>query len=349
MEVIMVTRRSTIGTGAATLALAALALTGGPSPATAQMALKFSLDWRFEGPAAGYFVALDKGYYAQEGLDVTIDSGQGSLEAIPRVASGTYQMGFADINSLIKFRDQNPTIDVRGVMMVYDKPPFSIVTLARTGIAQPRDLEGKVLGAPAADGAFAQWKAFVHENGIDAESVTIENVGFPLREPMLADGSVDAITGFSFSSFLNLKGAGVPEDEIVVLLMADHGLDLYGNVIIVNPDFARDHPDAVKGFLRATIRGWQDTVADPVAAVEHVLSRNPVVTREVELERLQMCLDQNVVTPWVQANGFGGIDPDRLARSIEQIALTYDYTNKPTPDLIFTDAFLPPAAERMLR
>jgi NitT/TauT family transport system substrate-binding protein len=173
-------------------------------------------------------------------------------------------------------------------------------------------------------------------------------VGFPLREPMLADGSVDAITGFSFSSFLNLKGAGVPEDDIVVLLMADHGLELYGNVVIVNPDFAEQHPEAVEGFIRATIRGWRDTVADPGAAVEHVLARNPVVTREVELERLEMCLEQNVLTPHVEEHGFGGVDMDRLARSIEQIALTYDYTSKPAPEDVFTDAFLPPAEERML-
>jgi NitT/TauT family transport system substrate-binding protein len=258
-------------------------------------------------------------------------------------------MGFADINSLIKFRDQNPDIPVKGVLMVYDKPPFSVVTLKRTGIAAPKDLEGKRLGAPAADGAFAQWKAFVHENDIDDATVTIENVGFPLREPMLADGSVDAITGFSFSSFLNLKGAGVPEDEIVVLLMADHGLELYGNVVIVNPAFAEQHPEAVEGFIRATIRGWQDTVADPEAAVEHVLARNPVVTREVELERLEMCLEQNVLTADVKAHGFGGVDMDRLARSIEQIALTYDYTNKPAPEDVFTDAFLPPVEERMLQ
>ena len=333
-----------IRTGAMALALAALA----SAPAAAEMAIKFSLDWKFEGPAAGYLVALDEGYYAEEGLSVTIDTGQGSLEAIPRVASGTYQMGFADINSLIKFRDQNPDIPVKGVLMVYDKPPFSIVTLKRTGIAAPKDLEGKRLGAPAADGAFAQWKAFVHENDIDDSTVTIENVGFPLREPMLADGSVDAITGFSFSSFLNLKGAGVPEDDIVVLLMADHGLELYGNVVIVNPDFAEQHPEAVEGFIRATIRGWRDTVADPGAAVEHVLARNPVVTREVELERLEMCLEQNVLTPHVEEHGFGGVDMDRLARSIEQIALTYDYTSKPAPEDVFTDAFLPPAEERML-
>ena len=126
------------------------------------------------------------------------------------MASGVYQFGFADINSLIKFQDKNPDVGIKGILMVYDAPPFAIVTLAKTGIETPRDLEGRILGAPAPDGAYAQWKAFVKENGIDASKVTIENVGFPLREPMLVSGQVDAITGFSFSSFLNLKAKGVP-------------------------------------------------------------------------------------------------------------------------------------------
>lgn len=330
---------------AALLLSAAMAPAGG---ALAETELRFSLDWRFEGPAAPYLVALDKGWYAAEGLSVTIDSGAGSLEAIPRVASGTYQMGFADINSLIKFRDQNPDVPVKAVMLVYDKPPFAVVSLAGRGVAAPRDLEGKVLGAPATDGAFAQWDAFVAANGIEAEAVTIENVGFPVREPMLAEGRVDAITGFSYSSFLNLKGAGIAEEDIVVLLMADHGLELYGNAIIVNPAFAEAEPEAVRGFLRATLRGWRAAVADPEAAVEHVLPRNDVARAEIELERLQMNLRDNVVTDWVRANGMGGIDPERWARAMDQIALTYDFTRRPAMEEVFDDSFLPPADERRI-
>src|SRR4249919_3760462 len=206
--------------------------------ATAQTAIKFSLDFKFEGPAAPFVVAIDKGYFKAEGLDVTIDTAGGSLEPINRVASGTYDMGFGDINSLIKFRDANPANPIKAVFMVYNKPAFSIVGRKSRGVEKPKDLEGKTLGAPAADGAFAQWKIFVQANGIDASKVTIENVGFPVREPMLAAGQVDAITGFSFSSYINLKDRGVPVDDIVVLLMADYGVNLYGNSIIVSPKFA---------------------------------------------------------------------------------------------------------------
>src|SRR3977135_3555015 len=228
----------------AAVAFVALAV----NPAVAQTKIKFSLDFKFEGPAAPFLVAIDKGYFKAEGLDVTIDTAAGSLEPINRVASGTYEMGFGDINSLIKFRDANPSTPIKAVFMVYNKPAFSIVSRKSRGVEKPKDLEGKILGAPAPDGAYAQWKIFVQANGIDASKVKIENVGFPVREPMLAQGRVDAIAGFWFSSYMNLKANGVAGEDIVVLLMRDYGVDLYGNVIIANPDFMRFSPKAVSGF-----------------------------------------------------------------------------------------------------
>ena len=316
--------------------------------ALAQTELKFALDWKFEGPSAPYFVAIDKGYYKAEGLNVTVDTGPGSVAGIGRVAAGTYPMGFFDINSLFKFRDQTPDKDVKAVLMVYDVPPFSIVSIAKTGINKPKDLEGKVLGAPAADGAFAQWKAFVKENGVDDSKVKIENVGFPVREPMLADGKVDAITGFSFSSYFNVLQKGVAPADIKVMMMSDYGLSLYGNAVMVNPDFAKANPKVVAGFVRATIKGMQDTYKDPAAAIKSVMKRNETGDEKVELDRLKMAIKDNIATPWVMVNGFGGIDNARMAKSIDQVGVTYEFKKKPTVSEVFTSEYLPPAADRKL-
>jgi NitT/TauT family transport system substrate-binding protein len=323
--------------------LAAMLLSG---TASAQNAVKFTLDWKFEGPAAPFLVPIDKGYYKAEGLDVTIDTAGGSLEPLNRVAAGTYDMGFGDINSLIKFRDANPNVPIKAVFMVYNKPAFSIVSRKSRGVIKPKDLEGKKLGAPAPDGAFAQWKIFVQANQIDASKVTIENVGFPVREPMLAAGQVDAITGFSFSSYINLKDRGVPADDIVVLLMADYGVNLYGNAIIVNPKFAAEKPEVVKAFLRALVKGIKETVRDPAGSVDSVIKRNDVAKKDVELERLRMGLRDNIVTPEVKANGYGAVDMGRLEKSIEQIGLTYEFKAKPKAADIFDASFLPSAADR---
>ena len=319
------------------------------SPAGAQTDVKFALDWKFEGPAAPHFVALDKGYYKAEGLNVTIDSGPGSVAGIARVAAGTYPIGFFDINSLVKFQDQNPDKKVQAVLMIYDRPPFAIATTTKTGIAKPKDLEGKILGAPAADGAFAQWKAFVKENGIDESKVKIENIGFLAREPMLADGKVQAITGFSFSMHYNLLQKGLKPEDIKTLLMADYGLVLYGNAIMVNPDYAKAHPKVVAGFVRATIKGVLDTIKDPDAAIKSVMKRNDTGDEKIELDRLKMAAARQFRDLVVKANGFGGVDMARLAKSIDQIALTYDFKNRPKAEDVFTSQyFSPPAADRKL-
>ena len=330
-----------------TLAFAAATLVVAGA-AHAQTKIAFANDWKWEGPAAPFLLALDKGYFEDEGLDVTMDTGKGSLDAIPRVAAGTYQMGAADINTLIKFRDQNPDLDVKAIFMIYNQPPFAVVGRKSLGIETPKDLEGKILGAPAPDGAYAQWKAFTKANDIDASKVTIENVGFPVREPMLAQGKVDAITGFSFSSFINLKANGVPEEDISVLLMTENGLDLYGNVVLVNPAFAAENPEAVTAFLTALVKGFKETIADPAAAVKFVTAHNDVAREEVELERLEMSLKDNIVTDEVRANGLGGVDMDRLTKSMDQIADTYDFQSRPAAEDIFDPSFLPPAETRML-
>ncbi|MDU8944412.1 ABC transporter substrate-binding protein [Ovoidimarina sediminis] len=322
------------------LAMAAAIAIAAPA-AWAQTQVPFALDWKFEGPSAAYFAAIDNGHFAEEGLDVTIEAGNGSVNTIPKIATGAFPIGFGDINSVIKFLDQNPGAPVTAVMMIYDKPPFAIVGRKSLGVSEPKDLEGKVLGAPPPDGAWAQWPVFVAETGIDASTVTVEPVGFPTREPMLAEGNVAAITGFSFSSVVNLKRLGVEADDITNILMADHGLQLYSNAILVNTDWAAENGETVEAFLRAVAKGWADVIADPAAGIESLLERNPAADAALEEERLQMSIDQNVMTDWVKANGMGGIDAGRMAAALEQLGQTYAFQNAPDASLYFTDAYLP--------
>jgi len=315
----------------------------------AQTKVPFALDWKFEGPSAAYFAAIDNGHFAEAGLEVDISPGKGSLDAIPKIATGAFPIGFADINSLVKFLDANPGAPVTAAMMIYDKPPFAVIGRASRGIDGPASLEGKILGAPPPDGAWAQFPAFASANELDMSKITVEPVGFPTREPMLAEGNVDAITGFSFSSYLNLVRLGVPEDDIKVILMADHGLSLYGNAIIVNTDYAKENAEVVTGFLGAVAKGWQDVIADPAAGAEMIAERNPAIDVELETHRLQLAIDANVVTDYTRENGIGGIDADRFAASLEQIAENYEFKAEPDAALYFTDAYLPDASVLMLK
>ncbi len=317
--------------------------------ALAQTEVNFTLDWKFEGPGAAYFAAIDNGHFAEEGLSVEISAGQGSLDAIPKVATGAFEFGFADINSLVKFLDTNPGAPVKAVMMIYDKPPFAVVGRKSLGVSVPADLEGRILGAPPPDGAWAQFPAFASANNLDSTKIIVEPVGFPTREPSLAEGIVDAVTGYSFSSFLNLVRLGVAEDDISVILMADYGLELYGNAIIVNTDYAAANPNQVKGFLKAVTNGWKDVIADPAAGVRMVADRNPAADLDLETWRLQLSIDDNVNTEYVQQNGIGGIDVDRFNRALDQLRENFEFVNSVgDPSQYFDSSYLPDAADRML-
>ena len=170
--------------------------------------------------------------------------------------------------------------------------------------------------------------------------IKVEPVGFPTREPMLAEKNVDAITGFSFSMFLNLVRLGVPEDDISIMLMANNGLELYGNSIIVNTDFAKDNPNLVKGFLKAVSKGWSDAIMDPEEAVKSMIKRNPAADLALETRRLKLAIEGNVQTDYVKKNGMGNNDEERMKRALEQIAQTYEFSSSPKISGFFTNQYL---------
>lgn len=323
------------------LAMAGLAAAQG---ADTPIAVRFSLNGKADTPAAPLFVALDKGYFKAEGLDVAIDPLNGSGDPISRVASGNYDIGMADPNALIRYRDQQPGAP-KAVFVIYNRAPFAIIARKSRGVTVPKDLEGKRLGAPASDAASAAWKIFAHVNGVDVSAVTVENVGIPVREPMLAAGQVDAITGSAYASYVDLKDRGVPVNDLVVLLMADYGVDLYGNTIIVNQKFAAEKPEAVRAFLRALLKGLKDTVRDPAHAVDAVLKRSDL-RKEIEVERLRMTIKDGVLTNEVRAHGYGDVDMERLAGTIDKLGLNHEFKTKPKPTDIFTPDFLPDASDR---
>src|SRR5215469_1945265 len=314
--------------------------------AQAENEIKLALDERLEGPAAFFLLPQDRGYFRAEGLDVAIEEGTSGLEAITRVASGGAEVGFADINALIRYRDQNPAAPVKAVFMLFNKPPFAIVGRKSRGISDPRSLEDKKLGAPPTGATYDQWPIFAKLNAIDLAKVAIERISVPVRAPMLAAGQLDAVLGYSYRVYVDLKERGVPMEDVVLLPMADYGLSLYGSAVIVNDKFAAEKPELVAGFLRALIKGIKDAIKSPAAAVDSLLKRDDLGNRAVELERLRMLLKDNILTPEVRVDGLGGVDNARLASAIDQIGLTHAFRAKPKASDIFDPPFLPPAAER---
>lgn len=313
--------------------------------AEAQTSIKFSLDWVFQGPTSPFLAALENGYYKAEGLDVTMDVGQGSAGAVQRVATGAYQIAFADISSLIEYNSKNPGKEILCVFMAYDAAPLGVYALKKSGIKEPKDLDGKKLGAPIFDASFRMFPAFAKKNGIAKwEHV---NLTPQLREQSLVQGSVDFISGHYFSSMLDLRARGVKFEDIVAMRYVDYGLDLYGNGIIVSPGMLKDEK-AVKGFVAATLKGWKAVIADNKLGIAAITKRDPLIDGPLETERLQLSLQTNVITPWVKSNGMGDVVPDRLSRSIALVSDAFNLQSPPSPDKVFTAKFLPPKADRMV-
>ena len=307
--------------------------------------IKFQLDWRFEGPSALFLTPVAKGYFAANKLDVTVDAGNGSGAAVTRVASGTYDMGFADLAALMEFHANNPDAPNKpvAVMMVYNNTPASVMALKKSGITKPSDLNGKKMGAPVFDAGRRAFPIFAKANKITGFTWTAMDP--PLRETMLARGDVDAITGFTFTSLLNLEARGVKAQDIVVLPYADFGVKHYGNAIIVSPKLIRENPAAIKAFLLAFTKGVKDVVTNPATAIEDVKARDGIINVPLETRRLKLAIDTVVNSPDARAEGFGQVKGPRLSLMASEVSDAFNTKTRVNPDAVWNGSFLPTVAE----
>ena len=312
--------------------------------AQAATPVKFQLDWRFEGPSAMFLVPAAKGYFKDAGLDVTIDSGNGSGAAVTRVASGTYDMGFADLAALMEFHANNPDAPNKpiAVMMVYNNTPASVMALKKSGIKTPADLSGKKLGAPVFDAGRRAFPIFQQANNVTNVQWTAMDP--PLRETMLVRGDVDAITGFTFTSLLNIEARGVPPADVTVMAYPDFGVKLYGNAIIASPKMIKENPEAIKAFLAAFAKGAKEVIADPAKAIEAVKARDGIINTQLEVRRLQLAIDTVINSPSAREEGFGQVKAPRLALMASQVSDAFKTKSRVKADQVWDGSFLPSAA-----
>lgn len=320
----------------------------GATPGSAASALYFSFDRAIDGTAAPFVLASVRGLFRAENLTVTTGQAAGSPDAIARVASGSSDMALADLNALIRYRDKENGPAVKAVFVLYNKAPYAIIARKSRGIATMSDLEGKTIGIVDGDLAARLWPAIARLNNIKRDKIKPQKISAAVREPMLSAGQLDAVTGLSFLSAINLRDRGVPANDLAVLRFSDFGSEVYGHALIVNPKFAAANPDAVKAFVRATIAGIRLAIQEPARAIDDVLLQMSGGARDVELERLRAVLHDNIATDEVRRNGLGGIDTGRFDAGISQIADDYEFRKRPSASDIFDDSFLPPASARRI-
>ena len=329
------------------LAIAALALAASASWAQGPSKLRFALDWAMQGPQAPFLMPYENGCYAKAGLDVVTDRGFGSGDTVTKVASGGYDVGFADINAMIEYNARQPDARLIAFFMVYDGAALSIISRKGNGIAKPADLVGKTIAAPPGDASRRLFPVLAKANGFDPASVKWTNVSPELRESMLARKSVDAISGASFTGYMGVRAAGVPKDDVVLLRYPDHGAPLYGSALIVKPAFAAANGPALTALVECVAQGIGQSITNPQATIDALSKREKLTDRKIELERMQLSLQWSIVTPWVRQNGMSQIDPKRMDKGLQDVAAAFEI---PTPKAgeVYTDRYLPARAKLML-
>jgi NitT/TauT family transport system substrate-binding protein len=331
------------------LALAAT-LSLGMAAASAQelVKIRFQLDWRFDGSATPFLLGAAKGYFKQEGLDVTIDAGAGSAAAVARLAGGNYEMGYGDTSSLIEYLANNSGARIQAVYMVLDSTPAAAMFMKKSNITKPSDLMGKTFGAPVFDAGRKLWPLFARSNGLDPAGVKWQSMDPQLREPMMVRGQIDVATGFQPSSMLSAIAAGAKEEDIGILYYKDYGVKVYGNAILASSKFIEQNPKAVAGFLRAFNRALKESIANPEEAIKYVKEKEPIVDTPIELRRWKAYMGAFIVTPNTKAGGIGAVSKLRLDTQVEDVAKAFNLKTPPSSDLIFNSQFLPARSDRQI-
>lgn len=333
---------------AALLIALGLAISG--ASAQEKTKIRFTLDWKYQGLHAYIFWAKDKGYFDAEGLDVVIDQGTGSAATVSRIASGAYDAGFGDMNAIIQFAGTKPGEQPVMVYMIYNTPPFALITKADSPIKTLKDLEGKKMGTPAGGAAGVLFAALASQNGIDPAKVPVVNMAPNLQEQMLVKGDVDFSAIFTVTSYANLIGMKLdPMKDFRWFYFSDYGIDLYSNGIMVSKQLRTEKPKAVAGLVKALNRAMIEVAANPAAGVKEMMKVEPLMNEDIETQRLVYALKTHFVSKETDANGLGDVSDARMEKSIKLLVDTYKLPNTPAAKDVFDRSFLPPKSERMLK
>jgi NitT/TauT family transport system substrate-binding protein len=299
----------------------------------------FGLDWAFVGQHVPFFVALEKGFWTEEGVDVEIVRGYGSADAVEKVASGSTTIGFGDTGSLVVGRSEG--VDVKLIGMLLGLPPHSVIYRMDSPINTPADLEGKKIGAAAGDSVRRVFPAFAEIAGFDVNKVEFVTIGYEVYNAELLSGRIDGLAEY-YAAKPNYDRVAAENDvELGILQFSDYGLDIYSNGFLAKESFVEENPDQVRAFLKGVYRGFVYAYEHPDEAVDIMLKYAPTLERDVI--EAQFLLDKrSVLNEEVLANGYGYISADKMKRTIDVISVAYELTdNVPTPEDMYTNEFLP--------
>ena len=318
------------------------------SPGSAQTPnVKLMLDFSIQGQQSPFVLAAEGGYFARAGVNVEVDRGYGSADAITKVAGRAYDMAFADIGALIQFNGKQTGGQVISVFQVYEVAPMLILSLKKSNITKPSDLAGKQLASPPGASSRVMFPLFAAATGLDPSSVSWIDVTPQLRETLLVQGRTDAITTL-VTDLAGLERLGITENDVAIMRFSDFGVALYGHCILTTAEFAAKNPETVKKVLKGIAEALKAAIADPSLSIAAIKKREPLIDEKVERARLELVIKHAIVTDRVRREGLSAVDPDRMKQTIEMVAKTFNF---PPLDVatIYRPDYLPPRAELRLK
>jgi NitT/TauT family transport system substrate-binding protein len=301
-------------------------------PAHAE-SITFMTDFGINGRHAYYYVALERGYYKQAGLDVSFVRGTGSADVIRKVASGAVQMGFADAGSLVLAR-ANDGIPVRMLAVVYAKPPHAIYATEDSGIRKPQDLAGHRIADSAGSANMLLFGAYARAAGLDPSKVTWQVAESSALPTLLATGRAEAVGQFTVGE--PLLAATIAPKKLVRLAYRDVGLDYYGNGVLASEDLIAKEPDMLRRFVAATLHGMVDAFADPTMAGDTIARYQKQIKPEIAAAETVQVRD----LAGQAGDKLGAIDPARMAATVRVIEAAYTLSRPVAPEAMWAAGFV---------
>ncbi|MEO8925360.1 MAG: ABC transporter substrate-binding protein [Caldimonas sp.] len=316
-----------------------IALFGGSASAQAPTPplekFTFALNWFPVGDHAAYWVALDKGYFAKAGLDVTLENSKGSGDSIAKVDTGRADAGLADTVAVVAADARGANVKIVG--MVFDKTPLNFFSRKDNPITKPKDLEGKTIGAPPGDSQRQAWPAFAKLHKIDDSKVTWVNIEGSAKMAALAEKRVDLVADYStgLPYYVRALGAG----NVVMMPWADTGFDLYSMSIMASEKTMKERPKVLRAFLAAAYMGWRDVMNDPKGALAIFKKRVPEIDLALIEPNMMLGLDLMRTKNYAD-HGIGWIDNKKMCASVDLINTYMGLAKKVDCNVVYTTDFL---------